>query len=376
MPELRRGYTTGMCAAAAAKAATIGLFTGTVPHYVSVTTPAGSVLNLEICGVAHGPDYVQCGVIKDGGDDPDVTTGLLIGARVRRIEGGKIILSAGEGVGVVTRPGLPVPPGEPAINPVPRRVIEVETRSVLPAGEGVEVTVFVPGGQEVARRTLNARLGIVGGISILGTTGIVEPMSEDAFRRSLAPQLDIARAHGYDSIVLTPGRMGERKALALGFPAEAIALMSNFAGYMLEECSRRGFVRVLLFGDHGKLVKIAAGIFHTHSRVADGRLETLAAQAGILGAAPGVLAEIMAAPSAEAALDILARAGLLAVYPILAGRASARAEEYIGDKLTVGTMILSREGELLGQDANALVISNYLLKQDQAKNEEVDHAHR
>ncbi len=353
---LKRGFTTGMCAAAAAKGATMMLFDRQPVEAVEVATPTGIVLTLPLHGQEIEPEYARCHVRKDAGDDPDVTDGLAIWAEARPIPQG-IHIQGGRGVGTVTRPGLAVAPGNPAINPVPLQVIQREVAGVLPAGCGVEITIFVPRGEEVAARTMNARLGIIGGISILGTTGIVEPMSEEALKSSLALQISQALARGHRELVLTPGRQGEKLAAErYGFPAEAVVQMSNFVGFMLQECARRGVRKVLLFGHHGKLVKVAAGIFQTHSRVADGRLETIVAHAALLGARPEVIAGIWQSATAEETVEVLKKNSLLEVFVQIAAAASRRSREYVEGKVAVGTVLVSLAGEILGMDAAATEI--------------------
>lgn len=363
--RLRRGFTTGMAAAAAAKGAAMMFFGGLIPETVETVTPSGITLNLVLSRREKGDGYACCGVVKDGGDDPDVTHGLEVCARVRPVDGEEVLLKGGPGVGVVTAPGLAVPVGEPAINPVPRAVILREVGAVLPPGQGAEVVISVNGGELAAQRTLNPRLGIVGGISILGTSGIVEPMSEDAFKSSLVPQLQVARARGYDTVVLTPGRIGERTAIErYGFPPDAVVQMSNFVGYMLREGGRLGMKGMILLGHHGKLAKVAAGVFHTHSKVADARLEAIASQAALLGASPAVIGEILESATAEASVSLLRAHGLMEVFPRLAARASRRAREYLGSygngDVSVGTVLISLRGEVLGADESAAILARRL----------------
>ena len=358
--RLRKGYTTGSCAAAAAQGATQMLFTERMLEKVQIDTPSGVKLVLELKDIVLNNKEAACSVIKDGGDDPDITTGLSIYAIAREIPEG-IVIKGGEGVGTVTKPGLQIKVGEPAINPVPLEMIRSEVAKVLPPNKGVEITISVPGGKEAARKTLNPRLGIIDGISILGTSGIVEPMSEEAFKTSLVPQIAMAKAHGYKSIVLTPGRIGQKAAVeTYGLPQEAVIQMSNFTGFMLEECERLGIEKVLLFGHIGKLVKVAAGIFHTHSKVADARLETLAAYAGTIGATPAVISELLQAVTVEGALDIIKQNGLTAVYKILAEQASKRAKEHVYGELEVGTVMTSLTGEILAKDGYADEIGSEL----------------
>ncbi|MGQ3683723.1 MAG: cobalt-precorrin-5B (C(1))-methyltransferase CbiD [Candidatus Loosdrechtia sp.] len=265
---LRSGYTTGSCATAAAKAAATGLVKGIIPDDEEIGTPAGIRLKLKILHKQLFHNWSGCAVQKDAGDDPDVTNGCRVYARVERNDTGLIEIDGGEGVGRVTRPGLQVPVGKAAINPVPQRMIESAVREVIGAGAGVRVVISVPDGKALGEKTFNPRLGIVGGISIIGTTGIVRPMSEDAFRVSLLCGLDIARAMGYETVVLVPGSLGERSVRNLvAIPGDQIVQISNFVGFMLEEALRRQFKRIILAGHPGKLAKLLRGDFHTHSVV-------------------------------------------------------------------------------------------------------------
>lgn len=356
MKRLREGYTTGMCAAAAAKAAALLLFHAKAPAAVVVTTPLGRELAFPVAEAETGEGWARCGVVKDAGDDPDVTDGLMICAMVR--PAAEIVLRGGEGVGMVTRPGLAAPVGEPAINPAPRALIIREVAAVLPPGQGVEITISVPGGEKVADKTFNPRLGIVGGISILGTTGIVKPMSEEAYRDSLACAVDVAAAEGYHRLVMAPGRTGEKLAVErYGVPAAAVVQIGNFVGFMLERAAAAGIKEVLLWGHHGKLVKVAGGIFNTHSHVADGRLEILAALAAMEGAAAETVARLLDCATAEEAVPVLAAAGLARVFAVAAARASRRAAAFVKGRLRVGTVLLDRSGAVLGLDKAAREIA-------------------
>lgn len=347
---LRRGYTTGTCAAAAAKAATEMLFSGRKIDEVEVTLPTGEKIVLEITDAEINKNSAQCCVVKDAGDDPDVTHGAKICARVKEIEKG-VIIRGGGGVGVVTKRGLKIPPGEAAINPVPRKMILEEVSKVLPFACGAEVTIFVPKGRELARRTLNEKLGIVGGISIIGTTGIVEPRSEEAFRASLVPQIDIAMASGYDELILTPGRIGEKNAAARGIPEDAIVQMGNFAGFMLEECAKRGVKKALLFGHVGKLAKIAAGFFNTHSKFGDAKSE-IAANALLL-ADEKIAKKVLKTNTTEEAIEILRGKNLMQVFDLIAQKAGERAVAHVNGKMEIGVILVSLKGEVIGRDKNS-----------------------
>lgn len=358
--KLRTGITTGASAAAAAKAAAIALFSGLFPENVTVVNPAGEKIEIPIDRYFDLPGGKGAVVIKDGGDDPDVTNGLEIIASVSHAAKGCITLEGGAGVGIVTRPGLQVPLGSPAINPVPEQMIKTALAEVLPKEQGCTVSISVPGGEKAAERTLNPRMGILGGISILGTTGIVRPMSEEAFKDSLAPQLDLAMAAGFKTVVLTPGRMGWRNALNYGLPENAVVEMSNFVGFMLDACVDRGIKKVLLWGHHGKLIKVAAGIFHTHSRIADARGETMAALAACLGAGCETIRSIMSCSTTDAMTQILAEHNLSGVLELAARRASSRAAEYTGGRLVAGTALLSMDGKLVAADRQAYEIGSEL----------------
>jgi len=358
--KLRTGITTGASAAAAAKAAASALFSGLFPANVTVVNPAGDEIKVPINRYYDLPGGKGAVVIKDGGDDPDVTNGLEITVSVSPAPKGSITLRGGEGVGIVTRPGLQVPVGKPAINPVPEQMIKTALAEVLPEEHGCTVTISVPGGVKAAERTLNPRMGILGGISILGTTGIVRPMSEEAFKDSLAPQLDLALAAGFKSVVLTPGRMGWRNALHYGLPENAVVEMSNFVGFMLDACVDKGINKVLLWGHHGKLIKVAAGIFHTHSRIADARGETMAALAASLGAGRETVRSIMNCNTTEAMTQILDEHNLPGVLELAARRASSRAAEYTKGRLIVGTALLSMDGRLVAADRQAHEIGSEL----------------
>ncbi|HHW43327.1 cobalamin biosynthesis protein CbiD [Desulfofundulus thermobenzoicus] len=358
---LRSGITTGACAAGAARAAAELLFHNRRLTEATIYNYQGQPITVPIHHLEKKKESVEAVVIKDGGDDPDVTHGLPVVVEARPREEG-IILKGGRGVGRVTRPGLAVAVGEAAINPVPRRMIHDAVVTTLPPGRGVELTVSIPGGEEVSKRTLNPRLGVEGGLSILGTTGIVQPMSEEAFRDSLVPLVDMARAAGYRQIVLTPGRLGARMAQEqYGFPETAVVEMSNFVGFMLDTCVEKGITHVLLWGHHGKLIKVAAGIFHTHSRLADARREILASYTAMLGGNRDLVARILEATTIESVTGMLAENNLLVpVYNYLARRASQRAEDFVHNRLQVGTVLLNLEGRILGMDHRAQEIGRVL----------------
>ena len=349
---MRSGITTGTCAAAAAKAAMLA-WLGQSSGSVTVASPQGREIQVAI----HSAEKIEGGgravVIKDAGDDPDITNGSKIVVEVLLQAEPEIVIRAGEGVGTVTKPGLSVAVGEPAVNPGPRRMICLALTEILPEGQGAVVTISVPGGTELAQKTLNPALGICGGISIIGTTGIVEPMSEEAFKKSLSPQISVVKAQGYADIVFVPGKIGENIALRSGLPPEAVVQTSNFIGYMLEQAVEFGIKRVLLFGHPGKIAKVAAGNFHTHNRVSDARLETMAAHMALAGAPQEAVSRVMASTTTEAAAEIVREYHCESIYLTIAGRASQRAERYVFGELAVGTVIVTLQGEILGMDSKA-----------------------
>ncbi|NPV91095.1 MAG: cobalamin biosynthesis protein CbiD [Firmicutes bacterium] len=351
--RLRRGYSTGSCAAAAARAAARMLFKGERTAGIEIDLPRGDTLVLQVDNLEAGPGYAECSVRKDGGDDPDATTGLEVFARVESAPPG-IEIHGGPGVGTVTRPGLLIEVGQPAINPAPRRMIEHEVRKELPAGGGARVTISVPGGEPVAEKTFNPRLGIIGGISILGTTGIVEPMSEEGLKESLGLGLKMLAGEGEHRVVLVPGSYGEDFAIKrLGIPPRLVIEMSNFVGYMLDRCVEYGFREALLVGHLGKLVKVAGGIFHTHSRVADARLEIMTAAAALHGADADTLERVMGCATTEAVVDLIEERGIPGVYGYLADRVSERCRQRVGTGLKIGTIVYSQRRGLLAMDPSA-----------------------
>lgn len=352
--KLRRGFTTGSCAAAAAKAAVRMLFEEILLEKVIIETPEGEQLTLSVEEASIDGECARCCVVKDGGDDPDVTTGLKIWAEAKRNTTPGIHLDTGEGIGKVTLPGLKVEVGQPAINPVPMKMILEEVGQVLPPGEGVAVTLWVPGGREVAARTFNPRLGIVGGISIIGTTGRVNPMSEDAWKEALALELKMLAAKGYDRAVYVFGNYGEDfLTKELGKPPENLLKISNYLGFMLDKGVELGFKKVLLAGHLGKMVKVSAGIFHTHSRVADARMEIMAAQAALAGATQPVVAQVMASKTTDGAAAILEENGLQGVYHQIVASAAQRCQDHTYGRMEVGCLLFHGKGECLAMTRKA-----------------------
>lgn len=327
---LRKGYTTGSCATAAAKVAALMVLRQHLIHQVSITTPSGVVLSLNVEQAHIEGQQAVAAIRKDGGDDVDATHGMLIFARVQLNNSGAIRLSGGEGVGKVTRNGVGLAIGEAAINRTPRQTIEAAVREAIGPQRGADIEIFAPEGEARAQKTYNARLGILGGISIIGTTGIVTPMSEESWKRSLALELEVKHAAGLERVILAPGNHAERFVREqLHLNSDTVVTMSNFVGYMIQEAVRLGFSQIVLLGHPGKLIKIAAGIFHTHSHIADGRMETLVAHLALMGAPRDVLVAVSECDTTEAAMTVIDAAGLRDIWPLLARRICQRVEEML-----------------------------------------------
>lgn len=336
---MRCGYTTGSCATGAAMGATRMLLTGQIPQVVELDTPKGIRLQLEILEAAFGQGTARCAVQKDSGDDPDITNGILIFATASRIPHG-IEIDGGEGVGRVTKPGLDQPVGAAAINSTPRRMItEAVTAVCADCGYsgGIRITIAIPEGAALAKKTFNPRIGIVGGLSVIGTTGIVEPMSNAALVDTIKLELSVLSAGGAEGVLLCPGNYGEdfsRDVLGLSMVRQVS--VSNFIGDGIEAAVSYGFKRILLVGHIGKLVKLGIGAHNTHSAYGDGRMETLIACALECGGETDLLREILSCVTTDAALQAIDQRGLLEpVMEVLSRRIQAHLER----KVPVGTEI-------------------------------------
>ncbi len=344
---LRYGYTTGSCAAGAAKAAAQLLLTGKPVEEVRIMTPRGVPLTLEVLDPVLEAGIASCAVQKDGGDDPDATSGLMICATVRPIPEG-VRIDGGPGVGRVTKPGLDQPVGAAAINHVPRQMIEEAVREVLgDTPSGLEVVISVPGGEEVGKRTFNPHLGIVGGISILGTSGIVEPMSEQALMDTTRVELNMRRAQGDTDLLLTVGNYGDDFATYnLGLSLTGRIKCSNFIGQTLSDAISLGFRQVLLIGHIGKLVKLGAGIMNTHSAQGDARMEILLSCALRQGASLEALHQLDACITTEAAREELRRFDLLEeTMEELGRRIENQLDRRFGRFLELGVLVFSGQKE-------------------------------
>ena len=365
--KLRFGYTTGSCAAAAAKAAAWMLLTGQKKEEISLITPKGVALTLPVLDISMEENRVSCAIRKDSGDDPDVTNGTLVYAEITaKVEPG-IAIDGGVGVGRVTKKGLDQPVGNAAINSVPRQMIRENLEEILTLTDqkcGLNVVISVPEGEKLAKQTFNPRLGIVGGISILGTTGIVEPMSEKALVDTIRVELKQRRANGDEYVLLTPGNYGcdfIRAGLALN-PEQAVQT-SNFIGQTLDICRELGFRGALLVGHIGKLVKIAGGMMNTHSKYGDCRMEILAAHAGIAGLSPEKIGEILECVACDDALRILRDAGCFEkTLTGLTERILFHLRHRAGEDMEIGTILFSKEYGLLAKSDNAMELIDNMTK--------------
>ena len=347
---LREGYTTGTCAAAAAKAAAQWLVCGAAPEFVGIETPSGRALSLEVVRIEPG----VCGIVKDSGDDPDATNGMTIQAKV--VLGscaGDITFEAGEGVGTATLPGLKVAPGEAAINPVPRKMIKEAVRSVI-GEQAARVIISAPGGEETAKRTFNPRLGITGGISILGTSGIVKPMNEQSIFDSLTLELNTHAATGRKIIAVSFGSTGEQ-SLRAAYKIEGRCVMQsgNYIGYLLDEAVRLGFEKILIAGHPGKLLKIAAGTFNTHNRTGDGRKEALCTQAAIAGADAATVKSLYESSTTEIAMKIVREKNMDFLWNILADVTAKRCSDRSFGEIKTAAAYINNDGEILGATSNS-----------------------
>jgi len=348
---LRRGWTTGTCAAAAAKAACAALLTGRFPDPVEVMLPGGQRPAFALAKWELGEAEATAGIVKDAGDDPDVTHGALILSTVRRGPAGSgVTFRAGPGVGTATRPGLPMPPGEPAINPVPRRMIAQAVREVAGEGADFEVEVSVPGGEELARRTLNPRLGIVGGISILGTTGIVVPYSCSAWIASIHRGIDVARAMGLDHVIGATGSASEAAAQKLhGAPEVALIDMGDFVGGMLKYIRAHPVAKVTVAGGVAKMSKLAQGLLDLHSKRGLPDLAALAEIAMAAGATGTLPERIGSANTVAEAFHLAGEEGIPLGDHVARAAWGTAANVLATPEIQLEILVFDREGRLMGQ---------------------------
>ncbi len=375
---MRRGYTTGSCAAAASKAAAVMLLSGEETDSIKLDTPKGITLTLDVLDILRGPGFARCAIRKDSGDDPDDTNGTLIYATVSSLHAGipeeelvmqprtasveqlddRVEIWGGIGVGKVTKPGLSCKVGGPAINPVPRKMI---TREVLAAmkqygcDETLRVVISIPDGPAIAPKTFNPRLGIEGGISVLGTSGIVEPMSDRALIDTMYTEMDSRKANGYKDLLVFFGNYGaDFTRDEMKIDISTAVTCSNFVGELLDYAVLQGFESVLIIGHSGKLIKLAQGVMNTHSKYADCRSEFLALQAMFHGASPAVGKEIYQALTTDEMTKILKREGLFeTVMDEAARKIDFYIQKRVHGKLRTGAILFSNVYGILGETAGA-----------------------
>lgn len=378
---MQYGFTTGSCAAAAAKAAAYMLLTGRIKKEITIETPKGIIYAAKILDITCRGNEVSCAVEKDGGDDPDITTGALIYAKVSYMEseegkgkgtsGQEIIIDGGAGVGRVTRPGLDQPVGSAAINHVPREMIQKEVQEVCKITDykgGLKVEILVPEGEKLSERTFNPRLGIVGGISILGTSGIVEPMSSQAILDTIQIELRQRRIAGFDYVAVSPGNYGlDFMKRTYGYDLDRSVKCSNFIGETIDMAVELGFREMLLTGHIGKLIKVAGGIMNTHSKEADCRMELLAAFCIKEKMDSEQAYNILECASTEEAIPIVKKSGKLQpVMERVVERICYYMEKRAGGKMRIDCILYANE---FGELAKSKEAERWftLLEQEQAR---------
>lgn len=355
--KLRCGYTTGSCAAAAAKAAAEMLITKDIIKTVTISTPKGIELTLDVLTPEASSDFVSCAIQKDGGDDPDATHGILIFAKAEKILSG-IEITGGKGIGKVTKAGLDQPVGEWAINSVPRRMITAEVSEIAEKYDyhgGFKIEISAPMGEKTAAKTYNPRMGIEGGISIIGTSGIVEPMSNSALIETIRVETKMRRAEGYKNLLFTLGNYSENFIQnTMPFPLEKSVKCSNFIGEAIDIAIEMGFESVLIIGHIGKLVKLGAGIMNTHSSQADGRMDVLVTCGVLAGVENEILAKLPECATVDGAIDILNTSGKIdEIMKILSERADYYLNAKAKNALKIGAVMFSNKHRIIAKTASA-----------------------
>lgn len=355
--KLRCGFTTGSCAAAASKAAALAAISGTEVYRVELLTPKGVTLDIPIERCEISGNGALCSVIKDSGDDPDVTNGIEVCARVELSDGG-ITIDGGEGIGQVTKPGLDQPPGAAAINSVPRKMIAMALSDIAESCDyrgGFHVVISVPKGAEIAAKTYNPRMGIEGGISIIGTTGIVEPMSNSALVDTIRLEERMRREEGCRNLLLTLGNYSQSFIQRnMPFALDRCVTCSNFIGDAIDSALEYGFDRILIIGHIGKMVKLGAGIMNTHSAQADGRMEVLVTCGLLAGADPDTLKRITECVTADAAISLLKEAGVCErAMEILGDRAEYYLSAKVKNSIPIGAVMFSDKFGILVRTPSA-----------------------
>ena len=343
---MRFGFTTGICAAAAAKASAIFITLGKIPENVCIKNLDGQEFVLKV----EHEDGNFFSIVKDSGDDvSDVTNGIKIFAAVEILESfNEIFFERGEGVGIVTLPGLKIPVGEPAINPVPRKMIENAVREIIPKNS-IKITIKIPCGKEIAKRTFNPRLGIVGGLSILGTSGFVKPMNEKALLDSLSLELNMIRALDFRELYVTFAGSGEKALRKLfNVTGRNVIQSANYIGYVIDEALKLDFNRIKICGHPGKLLKVAAGSFNTHSKIADGRLEALCTHLALAWAGREFINKIFNSNTTNEAIELIDKANFNYVWDNIAGIIAKKCCERTFYKIKFDVFIIDNDTKILG----------------------------
>ena len=365
--KLRCGYTTGSCAAAASKAAAEMLLTGEFVHETQLMTPKGIELHLPTENAEISKGCASCAVRKDSGDDPDITNGILVYAKAEKIPFG-IEIDGGKGIGRVTKAGLDQPVGNAAINSVPLKMISAAVTEICEKYDyhgGIRITISVPDGEQIALKTYNPRMGIIGGISIIGTGGIVEPMSSAALIDTIRMEEKMRRAEGYKNLIVTPGNYGESfLAEKMPYIGEKSVKCSNFIGEAIVAAMEQGFESMLIVGHIGKLVKLGAGIMNTHSAQADGRMEVLVTCGLMAGCDADTLRKIPSCMTCDAALEILKNAGFMEkTMQLVTERADYYLKAKVKGEIKIGAVMFSNVYGILGQTSDAVKISQMIKKE-------------
>lgn len=343
--KLRYGYTTGSCAQAATKAAGLGLLTGEIPDFIEIETPENVLLTLEVLDKTIGENEVSCAIRKDAGDDPDVTDGILIYSRVKKSVDGEIHIYGAEGVGIITRKNLFGKIGDPAINPVPLKMIRKELENL---GGGLSAEIYVPEGEAIAKRTFNSQLGIKGGISIIGTTGLVKPMSTEALLKTIYLEIDMIAEENLDTgIAFVPGAYGEELYRKSDINLQVVKV-SNYMGDALMYAASLGFRKIVVFGHVGKLSKLSIGIFNTHNRIADGRKESFIYYLALEGENKEIIDAVNESQSAEQIVEILLDKGKKYIFTEMKKGIEERVKAYLkNSSLDISVYMYSMERGLL-----------------------------
>lgn len=346
--SLRCGYTTGSCAAGAAKAAASMLLSREKLENISIDTPAGIVLTLKLMDIHIDEEYVYCCIVKDSGDDPDATDKIEIYARVCKREDSKIVIDGGEGIGIITRSGFWGKSGTAAINPVPRKMITDELSKVSTCG--FNVLIYAPRGREIAKKTFNENIGIIDGISIIGTKGIVEPMSEDALKKSIYIEIDDAYDRGIREIVLFLGNYGEKVVENLNIHGAKVKI-SNFIGDMFLYSKNKGFDKITLVGHIGKLCKLSIGAFNTHSKICDVRIEAFVYYLALNNAPLDLIKCVNECKTSEEALTLIINNNYPGVISEMIAGCIHRIKRYLKDdnnKCSIDVIMYSMDYGILG----------------------------